>query len=297
MRTRTGLTYVELLVTVVITVIISGIIVVSLSGGFQMLKNKELDSRAMSVAQTQMERTLARGYDYVRNETGEQSWIDGLKTFWNISVSPEETRMLQGKNTPDFRKIPYKNITVTAWYDRVAMEGQSPGQRALRLTAMYPYPEVHLSRQSYHCPYPPSAACKVANYPASDDPMTEYQYPRHPGWQHVVPRSKIEVEYAVEKDIQVYYCVSVYPEALEGIPPTDAIHTLLLFDEVPYGLTEYGGWAPIQSQPINCQKITIPNVKPEQKHTIELRWFRHGEKNTFYLRDLDMTVFATEASR
>ncbi len=281
---KQGVTFIEILVSLVILSLILSAVAAALFGGFRMLKQAEFKSRAMGIAYFKMSQALSKTYSgSLNNTTVPQLWTGFNDTeaefFWSITATPEES---------DKAHIPYKNITVVCSYAIKNPDGTLDKPREVRLSNIIPYPYIH------------SRSKKVdwnettGNYPLALN-ASQSDRPDPADFRDILSPEVIGFNFEVNKDLVVLYNLAIEhePDFADQEPPpgNQTVYTECLMDNKQiWGITTR---TPIISQPFINNALVIQNVSAEP-HTLQIRWCKDPSNGKVKLRSYEITVLAYE---
>lgn len=265
----------EILVSIVIMAIGLSTVIVVFMGGRFILKQAENKSRAISVAAQKVEEHLTKSFaglgglstlDFnssgVDVGSGQQLPID-----WRVDISTEwESNRSLGI------KIPYKVIQVNASYNEEVSAGNMQ-RKVVMLRNIVPYPYMH------------TQVVKIE--PSSSAPEVRE------GRYQAINGLSLDFDFPVNKDVMVIYNIAIRVEDDSGIEPIDTIYTACFLgnNSKPQG-TETR--TPIGIQPFISNILAIDNVKPNERHTLEIRWRKDTSQGRITLKEANLIIIATE---
>ncbi len=268
---RRAFTLVEILVSIVLIGIgLSATIGILISGTFY-LKQAQLKSEAMSAASTQMERYLAKSYGSLEEGMfeGQTESID-----WEVKVEEE----YEGGCSAGSLCIPYKEITVSAFYTEEAPSGEEILKR-IQLKNIVPYPYIHI------------ASTSIDNISQEVGPAP-YQS---------IKGLSLDLSYPVDKDIMVIYNIAIEVEDTTGIQADDTILTSCFLDG-KQRLIETR--TPIMTQPLINNIIEVDaqadGVTRNAQHRVQIKWHKITNvagAGKISLKKANLIVVAFEAKK
>jgi len=282
---RKGLSFVEILVSLVLLSLIMAAVAAALSGGFSLLRKAEYKSRAMGIAYLKMNEALTHTYASADlQERHDQGWdFSDTDAQFNWSLDIEEDITARSG-------IPYKNITVTCAYRERFPDGTLGVPKEVRLANVVPYAYIHSVNSSAVFGYPhyiPICPASAHTIPQN----TDFQPLNHDG------SPVATVNFKVPKDLIVFYSLAIkYQKDSSQVNPESykTVYTRLLVDGVSYGVTTC---TPILSQPFINNIVTIPNRDENKNHKLQIQWTRdaYGSNcGVVELKTYDVNVLAYE---
>jgi len=258
------------LMEVIVSVVLMGIGIWAMTGGYiggrLFLKQEEDKSRAMSVASVKMEEYLAKAFSGLAEgeNAGSSSFPDGFVVDWKVEVTDalEGSQPLEG--------IPYKYINVTASYKERKALGSPEIKNEVRLTNIVPYPYIHIK------------SIRVA--PLNNAPEVPFDT------SATITGTSLVIDYAVGKDLMIFYNVAIKIKNSSGIQPIDTIYTECYLDGVKKDIVTR---TPIMTQPLISNVVGINDVA-KGSHTVELKWHKDTAAGRIALKEANMIITACE---